>query len=115
LEVFLRCGDGPFWQVLYHFLPSSIQVKAPLKGIRMMMIASDLRKKVEVDFGSDDIGEVAAPGRKKLPLVVAAKQSPLPQDLERPAESMVLSSTCKPDIYLHPFAAYVRNSVNGQP
>jgi hypothetical protein len=26
---------------------------------------------------------------------------------------MVLSSTCKPDIYLHPFAAYVRNSVNG--
>jgi hypothetical protein len=81
----------------------------------MMMIASDLRKKVEFDFSSGDIGEVAAPGRKKQPLVVAAKQSTLPQDLERPSDSMVLSSTCMPDVYLHPFAAYVLNSVNGRP
>jgi hypothetical protein len=37
----------------------------------MMIITSDLRKKVEVYFDSDDIGEFAAPGRKKQPLVVA--------------------------------------------
>jgi hypothetical protein len=41
------------------------------------MIASDLKTKVEVDFDSDDIGEVEAPGPKKQPLVVAAKQSTL--------------------------------------
>jgi hypothetical protein len=57
---------------------------------------------VEVDFDSDVVGEVVAPGRKKQPLVVAAKQSTPPQDLERHFESMVLSSACKPDIYLHP-------------
>jgi hypothetical protein len=44
----------------------------------MMTIASDLKTKVEVDFDSDDIGEVEAPGREKQPLVVAAKQSTLP-------------------------------------
>ena len=43
------------------------------------------------------------------------RQSTLPQDLERQFESTVLSSTYRPSIYLHPFAAYVRNSVNGQP
>jgi hypothetical protein len=80
-----------------------------------MMILTSYLRKVEVYFDSDDIGELAAPGRKKQPLVVAAKQSTLPQDLELPSESMVLSSTCKPNIYLHPFAAYVCNSVNGQP
>jgi hypothetical protein len=53
--------------------------------------------------------------RKKRPLVVAAKRSTLLQDLERSSESMVLSATCEPDIYLHPVAAYVRNSVNRQP
>jgi hypothetical protein len=48
------------------------------EGRRMMTIASDLKTKVEVDFDSDDIGEVEAPGREKQPLVVAAKQSTLP-------------------------------------
>jgi hypothetical protein len=52
------------WQVLYRLLPLSIQVKAPLKGRRMMMIASDLKTKVEVDFDSDNIGVVEAPARK---------------------------------------------------
>ena len=73
---------------------------------------------MKVDFDSDIIGEVAAPGRERRPLVVAAKQSTLPQDLERHFESMVLSSTCKPNMYLHWSLlerAYVRNSVNRQP
>ena len=30
--------DRPLWQVLYRLLPSRIQVKAPLKGRRMMMV-----------------------------------------------------------------------------
>ena len=70
---------------------------------------------MKVDFDSDIIGEVAAPGRQKRPLVVAANQCPLPQDLERHFGVMVLSSTYKPNIYLHPFGTYVGNSLNRQP
>jgi hypothetical protein len=39
---------------------------------------------VEIDFDSDDNGEVMAPVRQKQRLVVAAKRSTLLQDLERP-------------------------------
>ena len=73
---------------------------------------------MKVDFDSDIIGEAATPGRERRPLVVAAKQNPLPQDLERHFESMVLSSTCKPNMYLHWSLLerdYLRNSVNRQP
>jgi hypothetical protein len=69
---------------------------------------------MEAVFYSDNIGEVAASGRKKQPLVVMEKRSYPQQDWERPSESIVLSSTCKPGIYLHPFAAFVGNFVKGK-